>query len=61
MSDYAFADGHVKAMRFAQTVLQQGNEPPVTAYPSWVQGQQCYTDPSMTAKAPYFGMWVTQQ
>jgi prepilin-type N-terminal cleavage/methylation domain-containing protein/prepilin-type processing-associated H-X9-DG protein len=61
LSNYAFSDGHVKAMHYAQTLQQQGNEVPVSAMPSWVQGQQCYTDASMTTKAPYFGMWITQQ
>ena len=61
-SNYAFCDGHVKAMRFSQTVQQIGNEQPYANIPVAVSNNdQCYADPSMTTKAPYFGMWDTQQ
>jgi prepilin-type N-terminal cleavage/methylation domain-containing protein/prepilin-type processing-associated H-X9-DG protein len=62
LSNYAFCDGHVKAMRFPQTVQQIGNEQPYANIPVAVSnGDQCYADTSMTTKAPYFGMWDTQQ
>lgn len=62
LSNYAFCDGHVKAMRFAQTVQQIGNEQPYSANAIAVNnGDQCYTDTDMKTKATYFGMWDTQQ
>jgi len=61
-SNYLFCDGHVKAMRYEQTVLQQGSEKPVTdsSWPSYIP--HC---PASTAKGAinsnYFGMWTTKQ
>ena len=65
-SNYAFADGHAKWLRFEQTVQRQGNQAPVTdtnAFPSWLP--QCYSSIN-SAKAgnhdaQYFGMWTIQQ
>jgi len=62
LSNYAFCDGHVKALRFTQTVQQIGNELPYASIPVAVSNNaQCFADTSMTTKAPYFGMWDTQQ
>lgn len=66
-SNYGFADGHVKWMRFEQTVAQQGNEKPYNdpEY-SWLSQARCYASPgeAQAGSAPsanYFGMWTTIQ
>ena len=62
LSNYAFCDGHAKALRFTQTVQQIGNELPYASIPVAVSNNaQCFAETSMTKKAPYFGMWDTQQ
>jgi prepilin-type N-terminal cleavage/methylation domain-containing protein/prepilin-type processing-associated H-X9-DG protein len=61
-SNYAFCDGHVKAMHYEQTVQQVGNEKPVTdpSFPSWLP--QCPASQGSGApNSKYFGMWTTQQ
>jgi prepilin-type N-terminal cleavage/methylation domain-containing protein/prepilin-type processing-associated H-X9-DG protein len=62
MSNYAFTDGHVKAMRYEQTVQQQGSEKPMTDpyYPGWLPKCKASTA-SGAADAKYFGMWTTKQ
>jgi prepilin-type N-terminal cleavage/methylation domain-containing protein/prepilin-type processing-associated H-X9-DG protein len=65
-SNYAFADGHAKWMRFEQTVQRQGNQAPAsdtTVFPAWMG--RCYSSVA-SAKAgnrdaQYFGMWTTRQ
>jgi len=62
MANYAFFDGHVKAMRFEKTVERQGNEKPMTdpEYPGWLP--QCKASTATGApNATYFGMWTTVQ
>jgi prepilin-type processing-associated H-X9-DG protein len=62
LSNYAFCDGHVKAMHFEQTVQQVGNEKPVTdpSFPGWLP--QCPSSQGSGApNSKYFGMWTTQQ
>jgi len=66
-SNYGFADGHVKWMRYEQTVAQQGNEKPYNdpEY-TWLSQARCYasTDEAKAGNAPsaqYFGMWTTVQ
>jgi prepilin-type N-terminal cleavage/methylation domain-containing protein/prepilin-type processing-associated H-X9-DG protein len=62
LSNYAFADGHCKAMHFAQTVKQSGNELPYAQVAIAVStNNQCYTDTNEKVKATYLGMWDTQQ
>jgi prepilin-type N-terminal cleavage/methylation domain-containing protein/prepilin-type processing-associated H-X9-DG protein len=59
-SNYGFADGHVKWMRFEQTLARQGNQPLVTSMPAWLP--RCPS--SLATGAPvsqYYGMWTTQQ
>lgn len=62
-SNYAFCDGHVKSMRFEQTVKQQGNEKLATdtsVYPSWLP--KCKASVATGAPdAQYYGMWTTKQ
>jgi prepilin-type N-terminal cleavage/methylation domain-containing protein/prepilin-type processing-associated H-X9-DG protein len=62
LSNYAFCDGHVKAMRFEQTVQQQGSEKPMTDsyYPGWLPKCKASTV-NGAANAKYFGMWTTKQ
>ena len=66
-SNYGFADGHVKWMRYEQTVVQQGNEKPYNdpEY-TWLSQAQCYASPDEARannppSAKYFGMWTTLQ
>src|SRR3569833_1979947 len=62
LSNYAFCDGHVKAMHYEQTVMQVGNEKPATdpSYPNWLP--QCPASQATGApNTKNFGMWTTQQ
>ncbi|MEO7718380.1 MAG: DUF1559 domain-containing protein [Capsulimonas sp.] len=60
-SNYAFCDGHVKWLRYEQTIAQQGSEKLATdpTYPGWMQ--KCPQSPKNSADAPYYGMWTTKQ
>ncbi|BDI32352.1 hypothetical protein CCAX7_44030 [Capsulimonas corticalis] len=60
-SNYAFCDGHVKWMRYEQTIQQQGSEKLATdpSYASWLN--KCPQSTTNSAPAPYFGMWTTKQ
>jgi prepilin-type N-terminal cleavage/methylation domain-containing protein/prepilin-type processing-associated H-X9-DG protein len=61
-SNYLFCDGHVKAMRYEQTVLQQGSEKPITdpSWPSYMTPCPVSTA-NGAANSKYFGMWTTKQ
>jgi prepilin-type N-terminal cleavage/methylation domain-containing protein/prepilin-type processing-associated H-X9-DG protein len=62
MSNYLFCDGHVKAMRYEQTVLQQGSQKPITdsSWPSYMIPCPVSTANGAT-NSKYFGMWTTKQ
>lgn len=65
MSNYAFCDGHVKAMHFEQTVQQVGSEKPVTdaeyaAILPWA-GSCPVSSANGAPNSKYWGMWTTQQ
>ena len=53
-SNYAFCDGHVKWMKFDQTLQRQGNQPPISSF-SPAPPKPCVD--SNNNPAQYFGMW----
>ena len=66
-SNYGFADGHAKFLRYEQTVKQQGNEKPYNdpVYGTMSQAR-CYATAAeakagASPSAQYFGMWTTVQ
>lgn len=70
-SNYGFADGHAKWLRFEQTMKQQGSEPVYNdqkyqGINSWIVGNsRCFaTTASSAANTPdaqYWGMWTIAQ
>jgi len=61
LSNYLFCDGHVKGMRYEQTIAQQGSQKLATdsSYAGWLP--KCPKSPTDSSAAPYFGMWTTKQ
>ncbi len=59
-ANYAFSEGHVKFMRFEQTLTKQGSQLAIANLPNWLPSCPSSRDAS-AAPATYFGMWSIAQ